>query len=75
MDTTPAGRADDARVTEIRSDAVEARARIADTIAALGYKADISARIGDMLSAAASQITARVLQRFPSPPARSRSKE
>jgi hypothetical protein len=76
MDTKPVGRADDAaRVTEIRSDVVQARARIADTLAALGHKADIPGRIGDVLSGAAARITARVLQRIPSASARSGSKE
>lgn len=67
MDPTPDGTAQDIRIAQIRLDAELARTRIAETIDALAYKADVPARLGDVLSTTASNITARVLRRIPSP--------
>ncbi|MGZ8580496.1 MAG: hypothetical protein ACXWW9_04365 [Actinomycetota bacterium] len=39
-----------------------------ETIDALEYKADVSARLVDVLSSTASGVVARVLGRNPSPP-------
>lgn len=54
------------RVAQIRADIEAARGRIVETIDALGYKADLPARLGDLLSSTASGIASRVLGRFPS---------
>ena len=67
MDPTPDGTAEDIRVAEIRLDIELARKRIVETVDALEYKADVPARIADVLSATASNIAASVLQRIPSP--------
>ena len=72
MDPTRDRTAEDIRVAEIRLDIEMARTRIAETIDALEYKADVSARLADALSATASSITARVMQRIPSPSRASR---
>lgn len=66
MDTTPDGTAEDLRVAEIRLDIELARKRIVDTVDALEYKADVPARIADVLSVTASSITTSILQRIPS---------
>ncbi len=67
MDPTEDGRAEDlVRVTEIRREVDALRLRIAETIEALEYKADVGSRIGDKLSATASSVTARVRQSLPS---------
>ena len=66
MDPTPDGTAEDIRVAEIRLDIELARQRIVDTVDALEYKADVPARIADVLSVTASNITASILQRIPS---------
>lgn len=66
MDPTQDGRAEDLRVTEIRREVEALRLRIAETIDALEYKADVGARIGDKLSATASSVTALVRQSMPS---------
>lgn len=67
MDPRQDGRAEDLRVTEIRREIEALRLRIAETIDALEYKADVGARLGDKLSATASNVTSRVRQRMPSP--------
>ena len=65
MDPVENGRAEDPRVDDIRRDIERARARIAEAVDALEYKADVPSRLGDVLSATASNITARVLARIP----------
>ena len=67
MDPTQDGTTEDrVRVTEIRREVEAVRLRIAETIDALEYKADVGSRIGDKLSATASSVTARVRQSLPS---------
>ena len=66
MDPTQDGRAEDPRVTEIRREIDGLRLRIAETIDALEYKADVGSRLGDKLSATASKVTARVREGMPS---------
>ena len=66
MDPTPDGTPEDVRVAEVRRDIELARARLAETISALEYKADVPTRLADVLSATASKLTARVLDRIPS---------
>ena len=66
MDPTQDGTAEDLRVTETRREIETLRLRIAETMDALEYKADVGARIGDKLSATASSVTARVRQSMPS---------
>jgi len=68
MDPRREGTAEDRRVAQIRLDIELARMRIAETVDALAYKADVPARIADVLSTTASTIAARVLQRIPSSP-------
>lgn len=68
MDASREGTAEGARVAQIRSEIVAARARVVETIDALEYKADVSARLADVLSSTASGVVARVLGRNPSPP-------
>jgi hypothetical protein len=75
MDPTPDGRAEDSRVAEIRREIELAKIRIVQTIDALEHKADVPARLADALSTTASNITARVLQRIPSPSVTSDAKE
>ena len=67
MDPSEDRRAEDRGVAEIRREIEGIRLRIAETIDALEYKADVGARLGDKLSATASSVTARVRQRMPSP--------
>jgi hypothetical protein len=66
MDPTRSGTPEDVRVAEIRREIELARARLAETISALEYKADVPTRLADVLSATASKLTARVLERIPS---------
>ena len=66
MDTPQDGTAEDVRVGEVRKDNAAARRRIAESIDALEYKADVPARIGDALASAASSVTSRILDRLPS---------
>lgn len=67
MDPTQDGTTEDrVRVTEIRREVDALRLRIAETIDALEYKADVGSRLGDKLSATASSVTARVRQSLPS---------
>ena len=65
MDPTPDRPAEDSRVDEIRLEIELAKIRIVETIDALEHKADVPARLADALSATASNVTARVLQRMP----------
>lgn len=67
MDPTRDRPAEDSRVVEIRLEIELAKVRIVETIHALEHKADMSARLADTLSATASNITARLLERIPSP--------
>jgi Protein of unknown function (DUF3618) len=67
MDPTRDGTSEDVRVAAVRRDVELARKRIAETIHALEHKADVPTRLADVLSAAASRFTARVLERIPSP--------
>jgi len=66
MDATRDRTAEDIRVAEIRLEIEILRLRIVETIDALEYKADVPARLADVLSATASNVAARVSQRFPS---------
>ena len=65
MDAVENGTAEDPRVDEIRRDIERARLRIAETMDALAHKADVPARLGDVLSAMGSNVATRVLQRVP----------
>jgi hypothetical protein len=70
VDPVENGRAEDPRVDEIRRDIGRARTRIAETVDALEYKADVPARLGDVLSAATSSVATRIMQRMPLPSSR-----
>jgi uncharacterized membrane protein len=65
MDPTRDGTVADERVAEIRLEIDAARKRVVDVIDALEYKADVPARLADGLSATASNVTARLLERIP----------
>ena len=52
-------------MNEIRREIEGIRFRIASTIDALAYKADVPSRLADVLSSTASSFTARVLHRLP----------
>jgi uncharacterized membrane protein len=65
MDPTRDGTITDQRVAEIRLEIDAARRRVVDVIDALEYKADVPARLADGLSATASNVTARLLERIP----------
>jgi hypothetical protein len=52
-------------VIRIRAEIDAARTRLAETLDALAYKADVPARLGDTLAATAAGVTARVLDRLP----------
>ena len=65
MDPTRDGAAARERVAEIRLEIDAARRRVVDVIDALEYKADVPARLADGLSATASNVTARLLERIP----------
>ncbi len=58
MDPSQDRRAEDHGVAEIRREIEGIRLRIAETIDALEYKADVGSRLGDKLSATASSVTA-----------------
>jgi hypothetical protein len=66
MDPTPDGTPEDVRIAAIRRDIEMARVRIVKTIDALEYKADMSARLADVLSSTAASFTSRFLKRIPS---------
>ncbi|HET6712867.1 MAG TPA: DUF3618 domain-containing protein [Actinomycetota bacterium] len=68
MDTEQDRGAEAIRIAQIRADIEGARQRIVETIDALEYKADLSARLGGVLSSTASGIASRVLGRIPSTP-------
>jgi uncharacterized membrane protein len=65
MDPTRDGAVARERVAEIRLEIDAARRRVVDVIDALEYKADVPARLADGLSATASNVTARLLERIP----------
>jgi hypothetical protein len=67
MDTTQDRGTEDNRVEKIRREIEITRARLAETIDALRYKADLPARLGEMLSAAAEGVATHVLQRLSMP--------
>jgi hypothetical protein len=52
------------RVTEIRAGIEAARARVVGTVNALRLKADVPARLGDAVGAAASTFTAHLIDRM-----------
>lgn len=54
------------RVDEIRREIESTRARVAETIDALRYKADLPARLGEVLAAVAEGTAAHVAQRLTS---------
>ena len=54
------------RVAEIRADIVSARTRMAETLEALRYKADLPARLGDSVGNAALIFTEHVFDRVTS---------
>jgi uncharacterized membrane protein len=65
MDPTRDGTVPYRRVAEIRLEIDAARRRVVEAIDALEYKADVPARLADGLSATASNVTARLLERIP----------
>ena len=65
MDATGDEAAARERVAEIRLRIEAARERIAGTVDALEYKADVPARLADGLSAMAANVTARLLDQIP----------
>ena len=54
------------RVAEVRAEIEAARARVAGTLDALRFKADVPARLGDSVGAAASTFTAHLIDRLTS---------
>ncbi len=58
MDPSEDRRAEDRGVAEIRREIEGIRLRIAETIDALEYKADVGSRLGERLSATASSVSA-----------------
>jgi hypothetical protein len=60
------GRTEDIRLDEIRGEILATRSRVAETIDALRYKADLPARLGDVLAAVAEGAAAQVAQRLAS---------
>ena len=64
MDPNKDRRAEDIRIDEIRREIETTRSRVAETIDALRYKADLPARLGDVLSALAEGAAAQVAQRL-----------
>jgi hypothetical protein len=75
MDPQHDGTAEDLRITEIRREIEILRLRIAETIDALEYKADVGSRFKDKVSATSSSVAARVRQRMPSRNAAERPEE
>lgn len=67
MDPTHDRTAEEIRVAEVRLEIEAVRSRISETLDALGYKADVPARLADMLSTTASSVAGRLLHRLPSP--------
>ena len=66
MDAPQDGTAQERRVAEIRREIEAIRLRIAETIDALEYKADVPSRLKEKVSATASNVTARVRRSVPS---------
>lgn len=64
MDPNKDRRAEDIRIDEIRREIETTRSRVAETIDALRYKADLPARLGDVLTALAEGAAAQVAQRL-----------
>ncbi len=60
MDAPQDGTAQERRVAEIRREIEAIRLRIAETVDALEYKADVPSRLKEKVSATASNVTARV---------------
>jgi uncharacterized protein DUF3618 len=54
------------RVAEVRAEIEAARARVAGTLDALRFKADMPARLGDSVGTAASTFTAHLIDRLTS---------
>ena len=65
MDPSQDRRAEDRGVAEIRREIESIRLRVAETIDALEYKADVGSRLGEKLSATASSVSATVRKRAP----------
>jgi hypothetical protein len=57
-------RTEDVRIDEIRREIETTRSRVAETIDALRYKADLPARLGDVLAALAEGAATQVAQRL-----------
>ena len=51
-------------MTQIRADIEAARARVAGTLDALKFKADVPARLGDSVGTAASTFTEHLIDRL-----------
>lgn len=68
MDASEDGGPQELRVAEIRAEVEMLRLRIAEALDALGYKVDVPARLGDMLSSTAANVTSRLLQHVPTTP-------
>lgn len=66
MDPNTDRRTEELRVDEIRREIESTRSRVAETIDALRYKADLPARLGEVLAAAAEGTAAHVVQRLAS---------
>ena len=69
MDPNTDRRTEELRVDEIRREIESTRSRVAETIDALRYKADLPARLGELLAAAAEGTAAHVMLRL-APPSR-----
>jgi Protein of unknown function (DUF3618) len=66
MDASQDRTAESLRVAEIRREIEAIRLRIASTIDALEYKADVPSRLGEAVSSTASSVTAKVKERVAS---------
>ena len=66
MDSSRSGTPPIDRVAEIRADIAAARTRMAETLEALRYKADLPARLGDSVGNAALIFTEHVFDRMTS---------
>lgn len=64
MDASQDRTAEDLRVAEIRREIEAIRLRIASTIDALEYKADVPSRVSEAVSSTASSVTAKVKERL-----------
>jgi hypothetical protein len=63
MDPSRSGTPSTDRVAEIRADIESARTRMAETLGALRFKADLPARLGDSAGRAALTFTEHVIER------------